>query len=174
MQSGFRKHRSTTDHRFSACSHCCCSSVGNGTGGRRCDWKSISCSHKRWGPRILIDELDNCITFLNTVQCFINVRLMLRSTFNLLKFRRPSYLYQFVQPYTPSRNLQPLNQNLLVVNRAHSAFAERSFRRSSAAVWNSLPAKWTYCWDIQDMHRVMTKKNCMHHFLTLRWISHLK
>ena len=49
-------------------------------------------------------------------------------TFNLLKFRRPSYLYQFVQPYTPSRNLRSLNQNLLVVNWAHSAFAERSFR----------------------------------------------
>jgi len=51
-------------------------------------------------------------------------------TFNLLKFHRPSYLCQFVQPYTPSRNLRSLNQNLLVVNRAHSAFAERSFRHT--------------------------------------------
>ena len=34
-------------------------------------------------------------------------------TFNLLKFHRPSYLYQFVQPYTSSRNLRSLNQNLL-------------------------------------------------------------
>ena len=33
-------------------------------------------------------------------------------TFNLLKIHRPSYLYQFVQPYTPSRNLRSLNQNL--------------------------------------------------------------
>jgi len=39
-------------------------------------------------------------------------------TFNLLKFHRPSYWYQFVQPYTTSRNLRSLNQNLLVVNRA--------------------------------------------------------
>ena len=66
-------------------------------------------------------------------------------TFNLLKFHRPSYLYQFVQPYTPSRNLRSLNQNLLVVNRAHSAFAERSFRHTSAAVWNSLSAKCRNC-----------------------------
>ena len=55
-------------------------------------------------------------------------------TFNLLKFHRPSYLYQFVQLYTSSRNLRSLNQNLLMVNRAHSAFAERSFRHTSAAV----------------------------------------
>jgi len=66
-------------------------------------------------------------------------------TFNLLKFRRPSYLYQFVQPYTPSRNLRSLNQNLLVVNRAHSAFTERSFRHTSATVWNSLSAKCRNC-----------------------------
>ena len=68
-------------------------------------------------------------------------------TFNLLKFHRSSYLYQFVQPYTPSRNLGSLNQNLLVVNRAHSAFVERSFRHTSAAVavWNSLSAKCRNC-----------------------------
>jgi len=66
-------------------------------------------------------------------------------TFNLLKFHGPSYLYQFVQPYTPSRNLRSLNQNLLVVNRAHSAFAERSFQHTSATVWNSLSAKCRNC-----------------------------
>ena len=66
---------------------------------------------------------------------------------NLLKFHRPSYLYQFVQLYTPSRNLRSLNQNLLVVNRARSAFAKRSFRHTctSAAIWNSLSAKCRNC-----------------------------
>jgi len=33
--------------------------------------------------------------------------------------------------------------NQMMVNRAHSAFAERSFRHTSAAVWNSLSAKCT-------------------------------
>ena len=32
-----------------------------------------------------------------------------------------------------------------MVNRAHSAFAERSFRHTSAAVWNSLSAKCRNC-----------------------------
>jgi len=59
-------------------------------------------------------------------------------------WRRPSYLCQFAKPYTPSRNLS-LNQNMLVVNRAHSAFAERSFGHTSATACNSLPAKCRNC-----------------------------
>jgi len=69
-------------------------------------------------------------------------------TFNLLKFRRPSYLCQFAQSYTPSRDLRLLkwlNQNMLVVNRTHFAFAERSFGHTSATDWNNLPAKCRNC-----------------------------
>jgi len=61
------------------------------------------------------------------------------------KFQWPSYLYQLVQQYTPSRKLRSSNQNLLAVNRIRTAFAQRSFGHTAATVWNSLPINCRNC-----------------------------
>ena len=56
------------------------------------------------------------------------------------------------------------NISLLVINRAHSAFAERSFRHTSATVWICQVPKlsWTYCWDIQKTSQSLSVWNSLY------------
>ena len=60
-------------------------------------------------------------------------------TFKALSHHEPSYLYDLLTPYKPTRLLRSADQHLLTVPNIKSAFGRRSFSFSAPSVWNSLP-----------------------------------
>ena len=60
-------------------------------------------------------------------------------TFKVLTTHEPSYLHDVIRYHAPTRHLRSDGRGLLHVDRANSAFAERAFRHSAPAIWNSLP-----------------------------------
>jgi hypothetical protein len=64
-------------------------------------------------------------------------------TFKVLTTHEPSYLHDLIQSHAPTRQLRSNGRSLLHVDRVKSAFAERAFRHSAPAIWNSLPPHLT-------------------------------
>jgi hypothetical protein len=60
-------------------------------------------------------------------------------THSVLTHKLPSYLFDLIHPYTPSRNLRSSEQNLLSVPRTHLRLCDQSFAVAAPKVWNSLP-----------------------------------
>jgi hypothetical protein len=60
-------------------------------------------------------------------------------THNILTYEQPSYLYQLIHQYVPTRTLRSSDQHLLCVPRTHLRLADQSFTTASPTVWNSLP-----------------------------------
>jgi hypothetical protein len=61
------------------------------------------------------------------------------TAFKVLTMQEPSCLTEFVRFHTPTRQLRSSGRNQLHVDRAHTAFAGRTFCHAALAVWNSLP-----------------------------------
>jgi Reverse transcriptase (RNA-dependent DNA polymerase)/Endonuclease-reverse transcriptase len=74
------------------------------------------------------------------------------STFKILQSGQPAYLRDLVNLYEPARTLRSSTQHLLCIQRTKTAIATRSFKHSSATIWNSLPA------NIRDCNTVDTFK----------------
>ena len=60
-------------------------------------------------------------------------------TYKTLATCQPSYLYNFLQVYHPSRALRSSTQQLLHVPYKSTDFGRRAFSYSSPATWNSIP-----------------------------------
>ena len=60
-------------------------------------------------------------------------------TFKVLTTQQPGYLHDLLQLHRPSRQLRSSDHNELVVPRAKTVFAQRSFACAAPAVWNKLP-----------------------------------
>ena len=68
-------------------------------------------------------------------------------TYKTLHNRKPSYLFQLLNPYVPTRNLRSLDKNLLTIPDIHvrSANVRRSFAFAAPTIWNSLPLQLRTC-----------------------------
>ena len=65
---------------------------------------------------------------------------VLLHTFKALHGLSPVYISSLIQPYIPRRSLRSENSNLLTVPKTKTVrFGDRSFRKSSAVLWNTLP-----------------------------------
>jgi hypothetical protein len=60
-------------------------------------------------------------------------------TFKTLHHKQPSYLFDLIHPYTPSRTLRSSVQHLLTIPHTKTAIGRRAFQYSAPFVWNSLP-----------------------------------
>src|SRR6187399_158774 len=60
-------------------------------------------------------------------------------THKTLQNSQPSYLFDLLHPYTPTRTLRSSNANKLEVPNIRSAIGRRSFSFSAPTIWNSLP-----------------------------------
>ena len=60
-------------------------------------------------------------------------------THKTLQNRQPSYLFELLHPYTPSRTLRSSDANFLEVPNIKSAIGRRSFSYAAPTVWNLLP-----------------------------------
>ena len=61
-------------------------------------------------------------------------------TFKILHNQTPSYLFDLVQPYVPSRSLRSKSQNLLTKpNYNLNHYGKRAFSTAAPELWNSLP-----------------------------------
>ena len=80
-------------------------------------------------------------------------------TFKTLQSGQPTYLRDLVQIYEPVRSLRSSNKRLLCIDRSRTVIASRSFKHSSATVWNSLPV------DIRDCNTVDTFKRNLKTYL---------
>jgi len=60
-------------------------------------------------------------------------------TYKTLQNRQPSYLFNLIHPYSPSRSLRSSSLNLLEVPHIKSAIGRRSFSYAAPTIWNSLP-----------------------------------
>ena len=60
-------------------------------------------------------------------------------TFKTLRQKQPSYLFDLLRPYIPSRSLRSSDKHLLTVPLIKSAIGRRSFSFAAPTVWNSLP-----------------------------------
>ena len=60
-------------------------------------------------------------------------------TYKTVQNRKPSYLFQLLNPYVPTRNLRSLDKSLLTVPDIRSANGRRSFAYAAPTIWNSLP-----------------------------------
>ena len=52
----------------------------------------------------------------------------------------PSYIYNLISEYVPSRSLRSSGKNLLVAKRTRSSFGDRAFTSVAPCLWNELPA----------------------------------
>ena len=66
-------------------------------------------------------------------------------TYKTLHNRKPSYLFQLLNPYVPTRNLRSLDKNLLTIPDIRSANGRRSFAFAAPTIWNSLPLQLRTC-----------------------------
>ena len=66
---------------------------------------------------------------------------------------QPTYLRDLVNAYEPVRTLRSSSQHLLCVGRTRTVTAARSFRHSSATIWNSLPAEIRDCTAVDNFKR---------------------
>jgi len=60
-------------------------------------------------------------------------------THKTLQNRQPSYLFELLHPYTPSRTLRSSDANFLEVPKIKSAIGRRSFSYAAPTIWNLLP-----------------------------------
>jgi Reverse transcriptase (RNA-dependent DNA polymerase)/Endonuclease-reverse transcriptase len=60
-------------------------------------------------------------------------------TYKTLHNHKPSYLFQLLNPYVPTRNLRSLDKSLLTIPDIRSANGRRSFAFAAPTIWNSLP-----------------------------------
>src|SRR6187401_1292878 len=60
-------------------------------------------------------------------------------THKTLQNRQPSYLFELLHPYTPTRILRSSNANFLEVPNIKSAIGRRSFSYAAPTIWNLLP-----------------------------------
>ena len=61
-------------------------------------------------------------------------------TFKIVHTQQPAYLSDLLSLYEPSRQLRSSSQTLLYRHRSRTILATRSFKHTSVAIWNSLPA----------------------------------
>ena len=66
-------------------------------------------------------------------------------TYKTLHNRKPSCLFQLLNPYVPTRNLRSLDKNLLTIPDIRSANGRRSFAFAAPTIWNSLPFQLRTC-----------------------------
>jgi len=66
-------------------------------------------------------------------------------TFKILKNQQPSYLFDLITPYIPSRNLRSSDKLLLTVPDILSANGRRSFSFAAPSIWNTLPLTLRSC-----------------------------
>jgi predicted Rossmann fold nucleotide-binding protein DprA/Smf involved in DNA uptake len=74
-------------------------------------------------------------------------------TFKTLQSGQPNYLRELVNIYEPPRTLRSSSQRLLCLDRTRTVVGTRSFKHSSATIWNSLPVF------IRDCNTVETFKH---------------
>ena len=60
-------------------------------------------------------------------------------TFKTINNRQPSYLFDLITPYIPSRTLRSSDKFLLTIPGIRSANGRRSFVFAAPTIWNSLP-----------------------------------
>ena len=78
-------------------------------------------------------------------------------TFKTLKFGQPTYLRDLVNTYEPARTLRSSSQHLLSLDRTRMVVATRSFKHSSATIWNNLPVFIRDCNTIDNFkHKLKT------------------
>jgi len=65
--------------------------------------------------------------------------LLAATTFKVLTTQEPSYLRDLIRSHASTSQLRSNGQGLLQVDQVKSVFAERAFRYTAPAVWNSLP-----------------------------------
>jgi len=66
-------------------------------------------------------------------------------TFKTLQNQQPSYLFDLIIPYIPTRNLRSLDKFMLTVPDIRSANGRRSFSFAAPSIWNSLPLALRSC-----------------------------
>src|SRR5208282_4843894 len=74
-------------------------------------------------------------------------------TFKTLQSGQPTYLRDLFQIYEPVRSLRSSNTRLLCIDRSRTVIAFRSFKHSSATVWNSLPVDIRGCNTVDTFKR---------------------
>jgi len=80
-------------------------------------------------------------------------------TFKTMQFGQPTYLRDLVKFYDPVRTLRSSSKRLLCLDRCRTVVATRSFKHSSATIWNSLPV------DIRDCNTIDTFKRKLKTYL---------
>ena len=66
-------------------------------------------------------------------------------THKTLLIQQPSYLFELLIPYTPTRTLRSTNKHLLTVPDIRSANGRRSFAFAAPTIYNSLPISLRSC-----------------------------
>ena len=66
-------------------------------------------------------------------------------TYKTLLIKQPSYLFELLTPYVPTRNLRSLDKHLLTVPDIRSANGRRSFAFAAPTIYNSLPLQLRSC-----------------------------
>jgi len=74
-------------------------------------------------------------------------------TYKTLATCQPSYLYNLLQVYHPSRALRSSTQQLLHVQYMSTDFGRRAFSYSSPATWNSIPISIKNCSSLYSFKR---------------------
>ena len=74
-------------------------------------------------------------------------------TYKTLATCQPSYLYNLLQVYHPSRALRSLTQQLLHVPYMSTDFGRRAFSYSSPATWNSIHISIKNCSSLYSFKR---------------------
>jgi len=74
-------------------------------------------------------------------------------TYKTLATCQPSYLYNLLQVYNPSRALRSSTQQLIHVPYMSTAFGRRAFSYSSPATWNSIPISIKNCSSLYSFKR---------------------
>ena len=74
-------------------------------------------------------------------------------TYKTLATCQPSYLYNLLQVYHPSRALHSSTQHLLHVPYMSTDFGRRAFSYSSPTTWNSIPISIKNCSSLYSFKR---------------------
>ena len=80
------------------------------------------------------------------VQSLIKLRILLL-LFNVVSFKKPSFLHELLHDYTPRRQLRSESQLLLTVPRQRLSASDKAFRVVAPRLWNSLPLRMRQCQD---------------------------
>ena len=94
------------------------------------------------------------LTYLHWLPVHYRIQFKIATlTYKTLATCQPSYLYNLLQVYHPSRALRSSTQQLLHVPYMSTDFGRRAFSYSCPATWNSIPISIKNCSSLYSFKR---------------------